>query len=434
MMPYVVIDSLIDTLRSRCAMFPDMRTGSNLSDTMADIGMAAFSVFFMQSPSFLSHQRALEKRRARSNCETLFAIEKIPTDNHVRTMLDPVEPDGLFALFGQALGLLADRGGLKDFQKLGGRLLIALDGTEYFTSQKLHCPNCSQRKRHNGVMEYYHSMLSAAVVAPGHNCAMVLEPEFIAPQDGHDKQDCENAATKRWLCRFGPQYAHLGPVYLGDDLYSRQPICESVQRVGGNFIFTAKPSSHRCLYEWLHGVELPSLEKKLKKGRSVVTHRYRWMEDVPLRDGKDALHVNWLQIEIINKAGKVTYTNSFVTDLPVNEETVVELATCGRARWKIENETFNTLKTRGYHLEHNFGHGKEHLANLLITMNLLAFAFHTVCDLVSKRWHEAREAFGARRQFFQDLRSITRYHLFTDWGALIRTMITGEPPPEPKLR
>ncbi len=158
------------------------------------------------------------------------------------------------------------------------------------------------------------------------------------------------------------------------------------------------------------------------------------MEDVPLRDGKDALHVNWLQIEIINKVGKVTCTNSFVTDLPVNEETVVELATCGRARWKIENETFNTLKTRGYHLEHNFGHGKEHLANLLITMNLLAFAFHTVCDLVSKRWHEAREAFGARRQFFQDLRSITGYHLFTDRGALIRTMITGEPPPEPKLR
>ena len=140
MIPYMVIDSLIDTLRSRCAMFPDMRTGSNLSYTMADIGMAAFSVFFMQSPSFLSHQRALEKRRARSNCETLFAIEKIPTDNHVRTMLDPVEPDGLFALFGQALGLLADRGGLKDFQKLGGRLLIALDGTEYFTSQKPSLP------------------------------------------------------------------------------------------------------------------------------------------------------------------------------------------------------------------------------------------------------------------------------------------------------
>ena len=93
----------------------------------------------MQSPSFLSHQRSLEKSRARSSCRTLFAVEKIPTDNHIRKMLDPVEPDALFGLFGQTLDLLEERGGLKDFRRLGGRVLIAFDGTEYFTSKKLHC-------------------------------------------------------------------------------------------------------------------------------------------------------------------------------------------------------------------------------------------------------------------------------------------------------
>ncbi len=401
---------------------------------MADIGMAAFSVFFMQSPSFLSYQRSLEQRRQRSNCQTLFTMEKIPTDNHIRTMLDPVAPDAVFPLFGQALGVLEERGGLTNFRRLDGRVLIAVDGTEYFTSQKLHCPKCSHRKRNNGATEYHHSMLSAALVAPGHARVMPLEPEFITPQDGHDKQDCENVAMKRWLSKFGPRYAPLKPVYLGDDLYSRQPICEAVQRVGGNFIFTAKPSSHACLYEWLQGVEVPALEKKVKKGRTFVTHRYRWMEDVPIRDGKGARHVNWFMIEIINKAGKVTYTNSFVTDLPVNEQTVCDLAACGRARWKIENENFNTLKTKGYHLEHNFGHGQDHLASLLVTMNLLSFAFHTVCDLVARQWRKARDVIATRRRFFEELRTITRYLVFADWGALIRTMITGEPPPQPGTR
>ena len=398
---------------------------------MADIGMAAFSVFFMQSPSFLSHQRALEAARSRSNCETLFAMDRIPTDNHIRKMLDPVAADAVFGLFGRTLELLTGRGGLKDFHRLDGRVLIALDGTEYFTSQKLHCPNCSRRKRSNGKTEHYHSLVCAALVAPGHNQALPLEPEFITPQDGHGKEDCENAAVKRWLGRFGAHYAHLDPVYLGDDLYARQPICKDIQGLGAHFLFTAKPSSHKCLYEWLDGVELPVHEETVKKGRRFVTHRYRWLEGVPLRDGTDALHVNWLEIEIVNAAGKVTYTNSFVTDLAVDATTVAELAACGRARWKIENETFNTMKTKGYHLEHNFGHGKENLAALLATMNLLAFAIHTVCDLVEKIWRQARTTLGSRRRFFQDLRSITRYLVFADWDALIRTLITGEPPPEP---
>ena len=113
----------------------------------------------------------------------------------------------------------------------------------------------------------------------------------------------------------------------------------------------------------------------------------------------------------------------------MTEKNVALLAACGRARWKIENETFNTLKTQGYHLEHNFGHGQQHLASLLATMNLLAFAFHTVCDLADKAWRKARDVLTPRKRFFQDLRSITRYLVFPDWRVLIRTMITGEPPP-----
>ena len=92
---------------------------------------------------------------------------------------------------------------------------------------------------------------------------------------------------------------------------------------------------------------------------------------MPLRDGRDALTVNWLEIEVRNPAGQVTYRNSFFTDLPVDRDTVAELAACGRARWKIENETFNVLKISRYHLEHSFGHSKQNLPALLVTLNLL---------------------------------------------------------------
>jgi len=202
-----------------------------------------------------------------------------------------------------------------------------------------------------------------------------------------------------------------------------------VLAVGGHFLFTAKPSSHKTLYSWLEGADVPSSEKKFKQGKYFVTHRYRWMEGVPIRDGEDALMVNWLEIEIVDRSGKVTYRNSFITDLPVCKNNVDDLAAAGRARWKIENENFNTMKTQGYNLEHNFGHGKQHLAALLATMNLIAFAMHTVADLVDEAWALARQAIGARKRFFEELRSITTYLVFPTWALLAETLRTGKPPP-----
>lgn len=395
---------------------------------MADIGMAAFATFFMQSPSFLAHQAALARGRGRSNCQTLFAMDRIPTDNHIRAMLDPVPPTALLPMFDKTLAMLEAGGGLAGFQRLGGHVLIALDGTEHFCSQKLSCPNCSSRARANGKTEHFHAMVSAALVAPGHARALPLEPEFIVPQDGAEKQDCEARATHRWLAAHGPKYARLKPIYLGDDLSSRQATCEAVRALGGHFLFTAKPSSHKTLYSWLDGAEVPAMETRIKQGARFVTHRYRWLEGLPLRDGKDAVLVNWLEIEIVDPTGKVTYRNSFVTDLAVSQTTVAELAACGRARWKIENESFNTLKTKGYNLEHNFGHGQQHLSAVLATMNLIAFAMHTVADLVDAAWAAARAAVGARRRFFEDLRAITTYLVFPTWAALIETLRNGSPP------
>jgi hypothetical protein len=358
-------------------------------------------------------------------------MTRIPSDNHIRDMLDPVGPECFHPLFSHAVEALEAGGGFTAFRRLEHHVLIAFDGTEYYRSAKLHCPCCSTRKRSGGTTEYFHTLMAATLVAPGHSRVVPLEPEFVVPQDGHDKQDCESMAARRWLAAHGPSYARLDPVYLGDDLYSRQPTCQAVRAAGGHFLFVCKPSSHPTIEEYLTGVELPELTKQVKHGRQRFTHTYRWLCDVPLRDGADAMAVNWLMIEIRNPAGEMTYRNSFVTDLPADRDTVVELAACGRARWKIENESFNTLKTKGYNLEHNFGHGKQHLSSVLAILNLLAFAFHTVAELTHDLWLQAINKAGARRRFFEHLRSITVYLVFPSWQNLLTTLAFAHPPSQP---
>ena len=324
-----VLDGVISELRSVCASLPDKRTGSNIRHEMADFGLAAFSLCFMQSPSFLAHQRALSRAWERSNGETLFAMSRIPTDNQIRAMLDPVTPDRLYPLFASLRERLETGGGLRPFRRLDGHLLVALDGTEYFCSAKISRSNGSRRKRGDGAVEYHHNMVTVALVAPGHARAIPLVPEVVVPRDGQEKQDCESRAARRWLAAHEPGLARLKPIHLGDDLYSRQPICEAVQAVGGHFLFVAKPGSHPTLHDGLDGVELPVPEERVKKGHGFQTHRYRWLTNAPIRDGKDPLTVNGLDIEIINTAGNLTCRNSFVTDLAVVGATSPSLPRAG---------------------------------------------------------------------------------------------------------
>jgi hypothetical protein len=198
-----------------------------------------------------------------------------------------------------------------------------------------------------------------------------------------------------------------------------------------SFIFVCKPASHPLLEEYLTRIGLPVLEQTIKRGKQRFVHRYRWLADVPLRAGNDAMTVNWFAIEIINPNGETTYRNSFVTHLAVGSDTVVELAACRRARWKIENETFNVLKNKGYNLEHSVGHGKQNLAAILVSLNLLAFAFHTVCNLANELWRNARAKLGPRYNFFSKLAAITIYLIFPSWDDLLLTLGFAKPPPIP---
>jgi hypothetical protein len=424
-----ILGSLLSGLRAVCATFPDPRKGRSGNIAMSDFGLSAFAMFFMQSASFLSFQRKLEKGHGRSNCQTLFGIEKIPSDNYIRDMLDAADPALLAPCFEDTERLLLEPALREAFGRLGGRTLVALDGTEYFCSQKIACPHCQTRKRSNGRIESYHSMLAATVVAPGHSKVVPLAPEFIARQDGAEKQDCERNAVQRWLDKHAARLRPLRPVYLADDLFACQSVAKRLVETGDDFIFTAKETSHKALYDFIDGAELDRHEVEVRKGKTRETHRYRFIEKVPLRDSKDAVRVNWIGFEISDAKGVVKYKTALVTSLTVTKAGVAEIVACGRARWKIENESFNVLKNNGYELEHNFGHGETHLAMTLAALNILAFAWHTALDLLEPPWRKARQAAEKRMSFFAYLATLTSFVVFPDWSDLLEALATFTIPP-----
>lgn len=415
---------MIKSLKRAISKFPDKRTGKNTIYELMDAALGAFSVFFTQCGSFLAHQKFLQERYGLSNARTLFGMKDIPTDNHIRDLLDPVAPDTLNTVFADCFTALEKNGRLDLFRSGTGKndLLIALDGTWYFSSQMINCRNCSIKSK-DGETTYYHGMVNPAIVALGVPQVIVLPPEFILPQDGDSKQDCEQKAAKRWLDRHGEIYAPFSVTILGDDLYCHQPMCKKIREEGLNFILVCKPDSHKTLYEWLKGITETYTVRK-RNGKFHEIWQYRYCSGVPLKDGEDGLLVNWCELTITREEdGKQLYKNTFVTNHPVTRETVVSIVSAGRARWKIENENNNTLKTKGYNLDHNYGHGRKYLASLLATMNILSFLFHTMLEFMDEKYRLVRKKCGARVRLFNDIRTLLQYFCFRSFNRLMEFML-----------
>jgi len=231
-----VFDNLIGELSDCFEKLPDYRQGVNTRYEIKDAAVSAFSVFFTQSASFLASQRLLQKRKGKNNLFKLFGVGRIPTDTQTRNLLDTLEPALLYDLFPYALKTLDEKVGLKDFASQAGQILISTDGTETISSQKISCQNCSHRELRNGETQYFHSAILPVIVKSGNSSVLPLSPEFMTPQDGHEKQDCERAATKRWVKRNTAMLKGWRYTMLGDDLYSNQPLCETFLEAELNFI------------------------------------------------------------------------------------------------------------------------------------------------------------------------------------------------------
>jgi hypothetical protein len=423
----VKFQEMLASLRRSVEAVPEHRTGRNTRYEIADAGLGAFSVFYLQSPSFLAYQQQMRQRQGQDNAKSLFGIEEIPSDGQIRNLLDPIDPGLLREPFWEIYNRLQASGHLDNYRHVGGTLLCSLDGTRFFASQKLHCANCTVYEYEQGTA-YAHMVLAAVLSVPGHEQVIALEPEFITPQDGHDKQDCEQQAIKRWVTRNAQRFEPWQVTVLTDDLHSHQPLCALLLDHQFHFIMTCKPESHEALYqeiELLAGVEEGHhiLTTQRWTGRYHEQSIYRWVVQVPLRAKVDTLRVNWCEVTIMRQdTGEQLYHSAWITSHELTPQTVVEVVAAGRARWKVENEGFNVLKNQGYHFEHNYGHGQQHLTAVLLTLLFLAFLFHTVLHLSCPMYQAIRRALGARRNFFNDLRALTRYFYFSSWDEMIAFM------------
>jgi hypothetical protein len=426
--------------REQWSNLPDTRKpNNNTRYGIADGVLSAFAVFFMQSASFLAYQRLLEKKKGRSNARSLFQVDEIPSDPQIRNLLDSLSSSNFEEDFWFLLNGLKAQKRLLQFQTELNTYAIAMDGLNFFSSEKISCSKCLRREDRNGTEHFYHSAITPVLVKPGQPQVLPLPPEFIVPQDGSEKQDCERVAAKRWLSQHHPHFEDYSVTYLGDDLYANQPLCQLiVETYRQFFIFVCKAESHAGLYDWLAFLDQNNGIEKVVERHWNSKHgeiwQYRFTNQVPLRNGNDALQVNWLELVISHeKSGEILYQNSFVTNHTVMVTNVIQLAEVGRTRWKIENENNNTLKTKGYHLEHNFGHGQQDLANVLASLNILAFLVHTIQEIIEPAYQRLRRALGARKTFFDDLRALTRYLVFDTWDDLFSFMeerreIAPEPP------
>ncbi len=423
----VRFSAMMRELKASLGKIPEHRTGKNWIYALEDAGLAAFSVFFMQSPSFLAHQRDMQRRKGQNNTEGIFGVERIPSDGQIRNLLDTVDPAQLREPFWAIYEGLKEEGDLEDYQGVGDTQLISLDGTQYFSSQKLHCDNCRVTVRDEEV-HYSHQVLLAVVCGVQQRHVVCLEPEFITPQDGHDKQDCEQQAIKRWVKRNARRFSEWKATVLADDLHSHQPVCELLRSHKMHYILTCKEESHSTLYEeleLLQHVEGAVSTRRVRQwnGRFHECWVYHWAQQLPLRGDAKTLHVNWCSLTIIlEDTGEQLFHNAWLTDHGLDETTVVAVARDGRNRWKVENEGINVLKNRGYNFEHNYGHGQQNLSTVLLTLLLLAFLFHTALALSCPFYQAVRRELGPRRTFFNDLRALTRYLYFANWQQLLTFM------------
>jgi hypothetical protein len=280
------------------------------------------------------------------------------------------------------------------------------------------------RKTTKGRTLFEHWIVQAACIHPGKRQVIPLAPEGVRNTDGTPKQDCETKAAKRLITRLRTSHPRLKTIIVADSLYSKQPFIEALARERMRYVLVAKEEDHKVLMEYVEGAralkEVHRLEVKDAKGRR---HLYEWINGAPLNGNDNAPLVNWLSYALHDK-GKKTYRNAWVTDLSIDATHIEELVRIGRCRWKIENETFNTLKNQGYHIEHNFGHGVRNLSFNFFLLNLLAFFMHQIFELTDTTYQSLREKYGSKRNLWDHLRTSLNIVLFPDWETFFQRLLT----------
>ena len=413
-------DALLNQLRTGFAGIADHRPGTpkiSLSDAL----MSAFAMFSLKSPSLL----AFDEERNAGNLQRLYGIGQAPCDTRMREILDPVDPESLRPLFQTVFRALQRGKALEDMVFIEGHYLLALDGTGYFSSNSIHCDSCLEQQHRNGTVTYSHQMLGAALIHPDQREVIPLLPEPIVKQDGTSKNDCERNAAKRFIAKFRQDHPHLQVIVTEDSLSSNAPHIEMLHDHDIPYILGVKEGDHAFLFHQVAEAERAGRVTYYdrEEGETGVHHRFRFVSDMPLNESNAALRVNFIECwETFN--GKVQRF-SWVTDLRVNKGTVYRLMQGARARWRIENETFNTLKNQGYHFEHNVGHGYQHLSVVFATLMMLAFLVDQVQQLCCPMFQAVWAKLGSKRRLWEKMRALFDQYALESMQHLFEALFYG---------
>ena len=391
--------------------------------TLSDSLMSGLAVFGLKYPSLLRFDRdARTHELERENRKSLYGIERAPCDTTLRERLDEVDPRQLRPAFKQVFAALQRGKGLEGFTYLDGHYLLSVDGTGYFSSSSVHCEHCCEKHHRDGRITYDHQMLGAVLVHPEHREVFALAPEPIVKGDGAKKNDCERNAAKRLLGDVRREHPHLTLVGVEDGLASNGPHIKLLKTLDMRLILGTKRSDRKALFEWVEATERvrPGAVGRVEHTDAHgVHHRLRSLNAVPLNDTHFELEVNFLEYWETRPNGREQHF-AWGTDWPIDETNTMALMRAGRARWRIKNETFNTLKNQGYCFEHNFGHGYRHLSTVFASLMMLAFLIDQVQQRCCALFRAAQAKAGRARYFWEQGRALCFNAFLADWETLYK--------------
>jgi len=417
-------DALIHLMRKDFQKIPDHRAG-NAKISLDDALMSALAMFQLKDPSLLAFDK--RRRKEPENLHTIWSITTIPSDSQMREILDPLELYSLRDPFRSAFRQL-QRG--KDFEKmaaLDGHYLLSCDGTGFYSSEKVTSDYCMGKKNKNGKTLYYQQMYAAAFVHPDHKEVIPVFPEMITRKDGAKKNDCERNAAGRFFEEFRREHPHLKVIVVEDGLSSNGPHVRDLQKLDLRFILGAKPGDHQFLFERMdEAIELGKATEfeYTDPDEPEQIHYFRFINQVPLNQSNQDLLVSFLEYWQVDKQGGITKF-SWVTDLAITRENAVDIMRAGRARWKIENETFNTLKNQGYNLGHNYGLGEKNLSAVFAILMMLAFLIDQIQQMSCWLFQEAWKKEESKRDLWESIRSFFRNYRVDSMETILRAIAHG---------
>jgi hypothetical protein len=320
---------------------------------------------------------------------------------------------------------------LQDLCFLDGYYLMALDGTEHFSSRQVHCSGCLEKRHRDDKVTYHHQMLGAAIVCPGRKEVIPLMPEPIFKQDGESKNDCERNALRRFLPKFRQDHPHLRVLATLDALYANAPVIRDLRAALVPWIIRVKPDGNSFLFEQVGKLAERGLTEEFEGVDSDgVFRRYQLARNVPLNESNPDVRVDFL--DVWEPDGRDRWRRfTFILDplLGLCPQQAERWMQGGRSRWKIENETFNTLKNQGYHFEHNYGHGHQNLSVVLAMLMMLAFLVdqtqQVCCPLFAAAWDECI----SKRALWERLREIFHQFQVSSMQEIYEAVLSTRKPP-----